>query len=91
MSTAAPTKPDTTTDQDFKDLISQQFDHELDDSDNGEDFSHYVKKEHIVDSAIGGTVIEALCGKRWKPKKSPQGLKVCPKCKEIYEQLDEGE
>lgn len=47
MSTAAPTKPDTTTDQEFKDLVSQQFDHEIDDSDNGENFSQITRGRQV--------------------------------------------
>ena len=56
-----------------------------------ERFAHYVRKEKIVDSAVTGTPVTALCGKVWVPSRDPQRFPVCPECKEIYESLPEGE
>jgi hypothetical protein len=49
---------------------------------------HYVRKNKIAESAVMGTVVEALCGEVFPVTKSPKpGSPVCPACKEIYEQL----
>jgi len=50
-------------------------------------FSHYVRKNRIMPSAVEGTPLEALCGKKWVPNRDPKKFPVCPECKEIYEQL----
>ncbi|MFM7013391.1 MAG: DUF3039 domain-containing protein [Actinomycetota bacterium] len=55
-----------------------------------ERFSHYVKKEKIVESAVMGTPVVALCGKVWVPGRDPKKFPVCPACKEIYEKLPPG-
>lgn len=52
-----------------------------------ERFSHYVKKEQILESAMTGKPVKALCGKMWTPGRDPQKFPVCPTCKEIYEKL----
>lgn len=54
-----------------------------------ERYSHYVRKEKIVESAVMGTPVVALCGKVWVPNRDPQKFPVCPECKEIYEGLRE--
>ena len=55
-----------------------------------ERFAHYVVKDKIVDSAVSGTPVVALCGKVWVPSRDPKRYPVCPECKEIYESLPEG-
>ena len=55
-----------------------------------ERFSHYVKKNTIVESAVMGTPVVALCGKVWVPNRDPKRFPVCPTCKEIYESLRDG-
>lgn len=52
-----------------------------------ERYSHYVKKNKIVESAVLGSAVEALCGKIWVPSRDPQKFPVCPTCKEIFEKL----
>ena len=52
-----------------------------------ERFSHYVKKDKILESAITGKPVRALCGKKWTPGHDPEKFPVCPTCKEIYESL----
>ncbi|WP_392544965.1 DUF3039 domain-containing protein [Oryzobacter telluris] len=52
-----------------------------------ERFSHYVRKEKILESALSGEPVTALCGKVWIPGRDPQRFPVCPTCKEIYEGL----
>jgi hypothetical protein len=52
-----------------------------------ERFSHYVRKEKILESALSGEPVVALCGKVWVPGRDPQKFPVCPTCKEIYDGL----
>lgn len=60
-------------------VVLDQGDHER--------FSHYVKKDKIVESAVMGSAVVALCGKVWVPTRDPQKFPVCPSCKEIFESL----
>lgn len=50
-----------------------------------EKFSHYVKKQKILESAITGQPVRALCGKLWTPTRDPEKFPVCPECKDVYE------
>lgn len=50
-------------------------------------FSHYVKKDDVMPSAINGTPVRALCGKIWVPNRDPEKFPMCPECKEIYDTL----
>lgn len=54
-----------------------------------ERYSHYVRKEKIVESAVMGTPVVALCGKVWVPNRDPKKFPVCPECQEIYDGLRE--
>jgi len=54
-----------------------------------ERFAHYVRKEKIMESAMTGKPVIALCGKVWVPGRDPSKFPVCPVCKEIYEGLRE--
>lgn len=56
-----------------------------------ERFAHYVDKSKIVDSAVSGTPVVALCGKVWVPSRDPKRFPVCPDCKKIYESLPGGD
>ena len=59
--------------------------------DGGHDrFAHYIKKEKIVESAVTGKKVRALCGKKWVPSRDPQKYPICPVCKEIFEGLRPG-
>ena len=58
----------------------------IDDGDH-EKFSHYVKKDQIVESAVTGKPVIALCGKVWVPNRDPQKFPICPQCQEIYNKL----
>jgi hypothetical protein len=59
----------------------------LDEGDH-ERFSHFVQKEKILESAVTGAPVIALCGKVWTPGRDPEKFPVCPTCKEIYESLN---
>jgi hypothetical protein len=56
-----------------------------------ERFAHYVERDKIVDSAVTGTPVIALCGKVWVPNRDPKKFPVCPDCKRIYESLPPGD
>jgi hypothetical protein len=52
-----------------------------------ERFAHYVRKEKIMESAMSGKPVIALCGKVWVPGRDPSKFPVCPICQEIYDGL----
>ena len=52
-----------------------------------EKFSHYVEKDKIVESAVTGKPVIALCGKVWVPGRDPAKFPICPDCKKIYDSL----
>ena len=56
-----------------------------------ERFAHYVRKEKILESALSGEPVIALCGKVWVPGRDPGKFPVCPMCKEIYDGLPPGD
>ena len=58
------------------------------DSDTGDEMFHYVRKNKIAESAVMGTMVQALCGEVFPVTKVPKpGSPVCPQCKEIYESM----
>ncbi|MHB1235545.1 MAG: DUF3039 domain-containing protein [Microbacteriaceae bacterium] len=75
----------STLDRELQELIERE---ELESGDHDR-FSHYVQKEKILQSALSGKPVIALCGKVWIPGRDPQKFPVCPTCKEIYEKLKE--
>ena len=52
-----------------------------------ERFAHYVRKEKILESALSGEPVRALCGKVWVPGRDPERFPVCPTCREIHQGL----
>lgn len=60
---------------------------ELSEPGDHERFAHYVRKEKIVESAVTGDPVTALCGKVWVPGRDPKRFPVCPVCQEIYDGL----
>jgi hypothetical protein len=73
----------STLDRELEELINQE---SIEPGDH-ERFSHYVKKEQILESAMTGKPVKALCGKMWTPNRDPEKFPVCPTCREIYEGL----
>ena len=67
--------------------ISQETESEflLDEGDHDR-FSHYARKSDIVESAVTGKPIVALCGKVWVPDRNPDRFPLCPRCKDLYEE-----
>jgi hypothetical protein len=70
-------------DRELEKLLNQE---NLDPGDH-ERFSHYVKKDKIMESALSGKPVKALCGKKWTPGRDPEKFPVCPACKDIYEKM----
>lgn len=66
---------------------------ELKDADTSKDDEvfHYVRKNQIVESAVMGNMVVALCGETFPVTKSAKpGSPVCKDCKEIYNSLPKG-
>jgi hypothetical protein len=80
---APQAQPSTTTAV----LEREQVEEQLQEPGDHERFAHYVRKEKILESALSGDPVTALCGKVWIPGRDPQRFPVCPVCKEIYEGL----
>lgn len=51
---------------------------------DAERFAHYVEKSKILESAVTGTPVKALCGKVWIPGRDPERFPICPTCEEIH-------
>ncbi len=68
-------------------LEREQVEERLQEPGDHERFSHYVRKEKILESALSGDPVTALCGKVWVPGRDPKKFPVCPVCKEIYDGL----
>jgi hypothetical protein len=80
--------PENEGDTDLLTRPQNQEEDRLQEDDGGHDrFAHYVKKEKIVESAVTGKAVRALCGKKWIPSRDPEKYPVCPVCKEIYDGL----
>lgn len=91
VSIADPGSPDgpggtAVLDRDLEKLLEEEAiepgDHER--------FSHYVKKDLILESAMTGKPVRALCGKKWTPGRDPEKFPVCPACKEVYARMKKG-
>jgi len=70
-------------DRELQQLLKEE---QIDEGDHDR-YSHYVKKDKIMKSALSGKPVIALCGKVWVPGRDPEKFPVCPTCKEIYEKL----
>jgi len=70
-------------DRELEKLLREE---KLDEGDHDR-YSHYVKKDKILASALSGKPVLALCGKIWTPGRDPEKFPVCPSCKGIYEKL----
>jgi len=65
----------------------EQVDEQTSEPGDHERFAHYVRKNKIMDSAMSGDPVVALCGKVWVPGRDPKKFPVCPTCKEIFDGL----
>lgn len=69
----------------------EQVDTQFQEPGDHERFAHYVRKNKIMESALSGEPVVALCGKVWVPGRDPKRFPVCPTCKEIYAGLSGSE
>jgi hypothetical protein len=83
MAENEPTGGTDVLDRELEELLRSE---QLDEGDHDR-YSHYVKKDKILASALSGKPVLALCGKVWTPGRDPEKFPVCPTCKEIYEKL----
>ncbi len=65
-------------------LLDEKTSESINDGDH-EKFAHYVDKDKIVESAVTGKPVIALCGKVWVPGRDPSKFPICPDCQKIYE------
>jgi hypothetical protein len=70
-------------------IVDERVEEQVEPGDH-ERFAHYVQKEKIVESAVMGAPVVALCGKVWIPNRDPGKFPVCPQCKAIFEGLPIG-
>lgn len=77
-----PEGPSTLIDE----RVEEEVTYTYEDGDH-ERFAHYVPKDRIMESAVTGKPVRALCGKVWVPSRDPERFPVCPLCKEIYDSL----
>jgi hypothetical protein len=70
-------------------IVDERVEEQVEPGDH-ERFAHYVKKEKIVESAVMGAPVVALCGKVWIPNRDPGKFPVCPQCKAIFEGMPPG-
>ncbi len=63
--------------------LTKERESSFDDGDH-EKFAHYVEKDKIVESAVTGSPVKALCGKKWIPNRDPSKFPICPECEAIH-------
>ncbi len=80
---SAPGGGGTVLDRELEELLQSE---QIEPGDH-ERFSHFVPKDKILESALTGKPVRALCGKLWTPSRDPEKFPVCPSCKEIYERM----
>ncbi|PPF47483.1 DUF3039 domain-containing protein [Pseudoclavibacter sp. AY1F1] len=71
-------------DRELEKLLNEE---QTDDPGDHDKFSHYVRKEKILESAVTGKAVRALCGKKWLPNSNPDRFPVCPNCKAVYDKM----
>jgi hypothetical protein len=67
-------------------VLETKADLSLDDGDHDR-YSHYVRKEDMMEAYVDGKPVVALCGKIWVPNRDPEKFPICPSCKEIFDSL----
>ena len=53
-------------------------------------FAPVFEKAKIMESAVTGIPVKALCGKTWVPNRDPSRFPICPECQEIHAGLPRG-
>ena len=71
-------------DEELEQLLTEE---QLEDGDH-ERFAHYVQKEKILESALSGKPVIALCGKVWVPGRDPGEVPGLPRLQEDLRQAE---
>ena len=71
-------------DRELEKLLNEE---QTEDPGDHDKFSHYVRKEKILESAVTGKPVRALCGKKWLPNSNPDRFPVCPNCKAVCDKM----
>lgn len=58
-----------------------------DGSGDGDRFAHFVRKDRANQSATTGQPVVALCGKVWVPTRDAKKYPVCPRCKQLRDEI----
>jgi hypothetical protein len=74
MAEENPTGGTDVLDRELEELLHSE---QVEDGDHDR-YSHYVKKDKILSSALSGRPVIALCGKVWTPGRDPEKFPVCP-------------
>jgi hypothetical protein len=64
-------------DRELEKLLNEE---QVEDGDHDR-YSHYVKKDKILKSALSGKPVIALCGKVWVPGRDPKSSRCAPPAK----------
>ncbi len=80
--TGSVTTP-TTPQSDTGTVTEERVDYRYQEGDD-ERFAHYVLKVPLLQSAVEGTPVQALCGKVWVPTRDAKRFPICPECVELY-------
>jgi hypothetical protein len=78
------------TEQRLSTLVQERTEPMLEDPEDHERLSHYVRKAGLTEAMVMGTPVVALCGKVWVPSRDPERYPLCPECKKIWESLRPG-
>lgn len=56
-------------------------------SGDGDRFAHFVRRDRANRSAMTGQPVVALCGKVWIPTRDAKKYPVCPRCKQLKDEM----
>lgn len=54
-----------------------------------DDHAHYARKDDILNAAVDGGLVTALCGVKFMPLRDPENYPICQRCAQLLEQLDQ--
>lgn len=55
---------------------------------DGDRFAHFVRRDRANRSLGTGQPVVALCGKVWVPTRDAKNYPVCPRCKQLHEEMN---
>lgn len=56
-------------------------------SGDGDRYAHFVRRDRANRSAETGQAVVALCGKVWVPTRDAKKYPVCPRCKQMRDEM----